>query len=319
VRQLAAAFVPAADEVYRLQNGTDAECRLFQQFAEKGHYGGRPGTTRQGTYAATPGGELLASVNSNNPERIAAMLRDALARWEKLAPGDRLPAGDPKDPAPAPRRAERHYPDGGLVLHVYSRDLPRADAAEGWRGKAWNQDYAWFTKEEAGRFLPEVPRVGQKHDVPAPLVRRIARAHLVDNVRGQTRPFDNKHVETARLTAAVEAVDGGVVSLRLEGETRAAAEGNWPVGGRRGGRDATPQKRGYEAKLLGKATYDATKERFLTFELVAVGTRWGATQFNVRRDDPGPAPMGVLFALAGDGPWERVAPAFFNEVYRWNW
>jgi hypothetical protein len=245
------------------------------------------------------------------------MLRAALVKWEKLARGDRLPADDPKDQAPDLRRAERHYPTGGLVLHVYSRDLPRADAAAGWRGKAWNQDYAWFTNEEARRFLPETVRVGQKHDIPAPLVRRIARAHLVDNVRGQTRPFDEQNIETSRLTAEVTAVAGGVVSLRLEGATRAAAEGNWPVGGRRGGRNATPQKHGYEAKLLGKATYDVAKERFLTFELVAVGTRWGATRFNVRRDDPGPAPMGVLFTLAGDSPWERVAPAFFNEVYRW--
>jgi hypothetical protein len=317
VRELAAKFVPAADEVYRLQNGTDTECRFFQKFAEKGHYGSRPGASRQGTYAVTPGGELLASVNSNNPERIATLLRDALAKWEKLAPGDRLPAGNPKGQAPDLRRAERHYPDGGLVLHVYSRDLPRADEAAGWRGKAWNQDYAWFQKQEARRFLPAEVRVGQKHDVPAPLVRRLARAHLVDNVRGQTRPFDEKHVETARLTAEVKAVDGDVVSLRLDGATRAAAEGTWPVGGLRGGRNATPQKRGYEAALLGKATYDVKAERFLTFELVAVGTRWGATQFNVRRDDPGPAPMGVLFTLAGDGPWERVAPAFFNEVYGW--
>ena len=40
-------FVPAADEVFRMQNlqtGTDPECRLFQKFAELGHYGGRPGT-----------------------------------------------------------------------------------------------------------------------------------------------------------------------------------------------------------------------------------------------------------------------------------
>lgn len=292
MRELAARFVPATDEVYRLQNGTDAECRLFQTFAEKGHYGGRPGTTRQGTYAATPGGDLLASVNSNNPDRIAAMLRDALAKWEKLAPGDRLPAGDPKDQAPSLRRAERYYPAGGLVLHVYSRDLPRADAAEGWRGKAWNQDYAWFRKEEAQQFLPAAARVGQAHDVPAPLVRRLARAHLVDNVRGQTRPFDEQHVETARLTAEVTAVDGGVVSLRLVGATRAAAEGNWSVGGRRGGRDAGPRKRGYEAKLLGKATYDAVGGRFLTFELVAVGTRWGGHAVQRAPGRPGAGPDG---------------------------
>jgi len=84
VLALTAQFVPAADEVFRLQGGTDPECRLFQKFAEQGHYGGRPGTTRQGTYAATPSGELLASINSNDPQRIADMLRRALDKWQTL-------------------------------------------------------------------------------------------------------------------------------------------------------------------------------------------------------------------------------------------
>jgi hypothetical protein len=70
--------------------------------------------------------------------------------------------------------------------------------------------------------------------------------------------------------------------------------------------------------LLGTATFDLKKERFLSFELVAVGTRWGATQFNVRSDDLGPAGMGFYFTLAGDSPAERVAPAHFFQVYRWN-
>src|SRR5262249_29943178 len=135
----------------------------------------------------------------------------------------------------------------------------------------------WFTKEEAKQFLPQPPHVGQKHDLPAPLVERIARCHLVDNVRGQTAAYDAKHIEKARLTVAVTAVDGSVVSLRLEGETRAAAEGSWSVRGLRNPQP-TPQKRGFETRLLGKATYDGTKERFVTFELVAVGTRWGGTQ-----------------------------------------
>jgi hypothetical protein len=318
VLELAAKFIPAADEVYRLQNGSDAECRLFQKFAEEGHYGGRPGRTRQGTYAATPNGVLLASVNSNDAKRIADMLRSALAKWEKLPRVERLLAEDPKGQGPALRRAERYYPEGGLVLHVYSRDLPREDVAAGWRGKAWNQDYAWFKKEEARQFLPQGFRMGQKSEVPVPLIRRIARAHLVDNVRGQTSPFDEKHLEKARLTAEVTAAEAGIISLRFEGETRAAAEGTWSVGGLRGGRNLTPQKRGLETRLLGKATYDVKRERFLTFELVAVGTRWGATQFNVRRDDLGPAPMGVLFTLASASPSERIAPAFFNEAYGWS-
>ena len=97
-------------------------------------------------------------------------------------------------------------------------------------------------------------------------------------------------------------MDGTVVSLRLEGETLTANEG--------------PRKHGLDMRLLGKATYDLVKGRFLTFEMVAVGSRWGGTQNNSRRGDLDPAPIGLLFTLAGDSPCERVAPAYnFHKVY----
>jgi hypothetical protein len=318
VLELVSKFVPAADEVHRLQSGSDAECRLFQKIAEQGHYAGRtrPSNTRQGTYAAAPSGVMLASINSNDPVRIADMLQRALAKWETMSRAERLLPEDPQSQTSTLQRAERFYPTDGLVLRVNSRDLPRETQTVDWRGKAWNQDFAWFKKEEAKQFLPPLQK-GEKQDVPAPIIRRIARCHLVDNVRGQVLSFDDSHVEKARLTTEVTAVEGDVVSLRLEGETRTSAEGTWSVNGYRDMNNPTPQKRGYEARLMGKATYDTKKERFLTFEMVAVGTRWGGTQYNGRGDDLNPAPMGVLFTLAGDSPAERVAPAFFGRAYGW--
>jgi hypothetical protein len=314
--KLAAEFIPAADEVYRLQGGSDPECILFQKFAELGHYGGRPGTTRQGTYATTPSGMFLGSINSNDPVRVAQMLQRALAKWQTVSREDRMSSSDPQKQLADIKRPERFYPKDGLVLYVTSRDMPRQKAAVQPPGKdfrkigglggaaeqAWNQDYAWFTKGEVRQFLPQQVRPGQKQDVPLAVINRIACAHLVDNVRGQTTPFEESQVKKARLTAEVMAVDGTVVSLRLEGETLTADEGT--------------RKHGLDMKLLGKATYDLLKGRFLTFEMVALGSRWGGTQNNSRRGDLDMEPIGLLFTLAGDSPCERVAPAYnFHKVY----
>jgi hypothetical protein len=85
--------------------------------------------------------------------------------------------------------------------------LPREAAAAGWRANAWNQDYAWFTKEEAKQFLPQPAHVGQKHDLPTPLIERIARCHLVDNVRGQTAAYEAKHIDKA-ATMRTRAITG---------------------------------------------------------------------------------------------------------------
>jgi len=297
--------------VYRLQNlqtGTDPECRLFQTFAEQGH-SRLPGATRQGVYAATPSGILLASLNSNDPERVAEMLRHALDKWQTLSRDERRMPDDPRKQTADIKRPERFYPKDGLVLHVTSRDMPRpADNSKPlkqyWWKTAWNQDYAWFTRGETRQFLPAVPQAGRRRDVPISIIHRIACAHLVDNVRGQTVPFEENQVTKARLAAEVTGVDANVVTLRLEGETRTVdGEGL--------------RKHGLEMRLLGKATYDLTDERFRTFEMVAVGSRWGGTQKNSRRGDVDEGPIAMLFALAGDGPCERVAPAFYqHRVYR---
>lgn len=305
MQALVAKFVPAADEVHHLQMGNDPECLHFQKFAEFGHYGGRArSSTRQGTYAATPSGVFLGSINSNDPDRIREMMQRALAKWEKLPKAERLLPTDPKTQIPAIRRAERFYPTDGLVLYVTARDLPRETApGVDWRARAWNQDYAWFTKAEARELLPAQPDVGRKQELPVPIVHRIACAHLVDNVRGQTTPFEEAHVKKARLTSEVTAVDGTRVSIRIDGQTLTEDEGT--------------RKHGFDTRLMGRATYDLAKERFVAFELLAIGTRWGATQFNFRRGDVAAEPMGVLFTLARDTPSERVAPAFhYHRVYR---
>src|SRR5262245_8985587 len=288
-----------------LQTGTDPECRLFQKFAELGHYR-QPNATRQGTYCVSPSGVLLGSINSNDPKRILDLLEKSLAKWETLSREERLLPADPRKQLPDIKRPERFYPEDGLVLSVTSRDMPReanhpkaeqpTAARADWRAQAWNQDFAWFTKAEARQFLPAEPKVAAKQDVPASVVNRIACAHLIDNVRGQTSPFNESQIKKARLSAVVTAVDGNTVSLRLEGETSTAVE--------------VPRKHSLDMRLLGTASFDVAKGQFVAFELVAVGVRAGSTQLNGRRGDKDPAPIGILFTLAGDGPCERIAPAF---------
>jgi hypothetical protein len=313
---LAERFVPCADEVWRLQNGKDFECELFRRFSERGHYRDH-GSTRQGVYVATPSGELLGSVNSRDVEVLARLLRDALARWEELTPAERSLEPAERDALQALWRWDDERPDDGLVLEVLVRDLPRPAAARAafdadqrrlprwarWTDEAWNRDWAWFRAEEARSWLPDgEPEVGAEYAVPAPLVERLVRLHLLDFVRGQTIPYRREDLERAELLARVEAVDGTQVRLALRGGTRCAVEdGEWP--------------RSFESDWQGTATWDRDAARFTAFELVAVGTRSGRTQFNGRQQDPGPSPVGVVLRLAADDA-PRVAPAFVGS-YGW--
>ena len=81
-------------------------------------------------------------------------------------------------------------------------------------------------------------------------------------------------------------------------------------------RQPSTQERGLEMKLLGSARFDRKQGRFVGFEVVAVGTRWGGTQYNGRGNDLAPAPFGVVLSLAGESRAERVAPEHFHG-YGW--
>ena len=97
MQALLKSFVASADEVNRLQSGKDPECRLAQKVFEQGHYAGRtqPTNTRQGIYATTPSGVMLASINANDPKAIAGMLQRALDKWSTLSEAERMQTGDP--------------------------------------------------------------------------------------------------------------------------------------------------------------------------------------------------------------------------------
>ena len=289
----------AADACDRMQKDycQDEDALLFRKFAKQRtiRQGNRGGA--QGHYAVAPSGELLAASSSANPKVLLEMMKQGLAKWATLPREKRLLPKSP-DPKAAEnwRRKEKLYPDDGLVLRVVARDQKR----ERWPDS--NLDYAWFRKDEARDLLPAKPKKDAKHDVPRELVQRLARFHLLDNVHALNYTFFPKEaIEKARLTSTVVQVEGDLVSLSFEGETRTSM--------------VSPKKIGYEPKLLGRATYNLKEQIFVSFELLAVGMRWGLGNCN-QRNNPAPALMGIVFTLAGDSQTERLPPAFLSR-YGW--
>lgn len=303
VQKLLRSFVPVADEVGRLQRGKDAECRLFQKFCEEGHYGGRtiPTPTRQGIYAITSSGVFLGSCNTRSAKRVITMLEEALKRFGAMSRGQRAIGENGEAALAAVRRFEDRFPKDGLALRVVSRDLPGAAKHRPY-DRAWNLDWAWFRKAEALAMLPGEERVGATKDIPKDLVMRLARFHLVDNVRGQTSSYRAGEVEEAELSCTLRRFKAGRWTLGLEGKTRASAGGKWP--------------RGLAVTLRGEAVWDTARQRFTKFELVAVGKRWGRTKYNARAAGDDREPIGFVLTLAEDAPSSRVAPA---HIWAYGW
>ena len=124
--RMARRFVPAADEVWRLQRGSDADCQFFQRTINGGELV-TDGASRQGIWICAPGGVLLASINSLRPEKVLATLERGWKAWESLPEEKRrVPAGAGLEPA---HRWEMSFPDGGLALERVARDLPEEGVA----------------------------------------------------------------------------------------------------------------------------------------------------------------------------------------------
>lgn len=302
--ELSKKFVPSTDEVWRLQRGTDPECIFFQKMAEQGHYGGNPGSSRQGIYVCAPSGEFLASINSNDPDRVLQMMKQGLAAWQSL-PNNKRQLTEKGTVTPK-HRWEDSYPEDGLVLNVISRDLPeKCDPSLPCETK-WNQDYVWFSKTESREWLGSKPQLGDVQDLPEPLVNRLARLHFVDNVKGQTNRFRSDGVEGSKISTKVVGIAKSIVTLEIAGDTRAIAPENW-----------WQSANGVVTKLQGFAKFDMQKEQFVEFEIVALGRRWGQTRFNGRRRDPQSGPLGFVLRLADqDAP--RIAPAWISH-YQADW
>ena len=307
---MARRFVPAADEVWRLQNDAGPDCRWFRRVVR-----GREDPSRgsmQGMYVLTAGGRLLGSLNSLNADAVLRMLERSLQAWAGLRPSERK-LDHATDLTPE-HRWEQSYPEGGLVLERHARDVGADPTAEPRRPV--NRDALWFTAEEARGWLPGELTVGAVAEVAPLVARRMARLCLVDNVRGQTLPFSPEEVE-ASLRTEITSVDDGVVQLRLSGSTRAQASGPW-TGGDNYWKPGREWPRSIETSVLGTARYDAVAGRFVTFEMVAIGRRTGRTGFNGRSREDDQEPRGIGFLLRLAAPDWRVAPTFIN-VYQASW
>lgn len=310
IRLLGESFIPVADNCGYTQTQQDAKGEFFRQVAEQGHYGGRtkPTATRQGLYACTVEGELLASINTRDADQVLGTLREGLDRWRQR-PAASAPPHIPATYQPDPR-LNWSYPEGGLVLKVTVRDLPRESGEPDPRH---NIDFAWFTGDEARSLVPADPLSGRSYLAPAFFTKRIARCHLIDTVRGQSPRWREENVQNADLTLLVEEVTPGRVHLRLEGEMKNEAAPTFDVNPFSG--QVVDKPRGVALKLLGYLRFDRQQETFEAFDAVAAGPRWGATTYNARFDDPGPAPIGFALEIASGDPTERVPPAAIGSGY----
>lgn len=309
IRMATEEFIPVAEDVSALQQSNDEKGRFFRQVAVQGHMKGRskPGVSHQGIYAFAADGTSMASGNPLQADKTLAMLQESLHQWalyQKDAGADSGAGLRPKD-APV-----NGYPEDGVVLRMSARDLPRprnapvVPGAERYANQ-WNFDHVWLQPADVHALVPESLHVGAERRVDRDLVARIARFHLRDIVRGEPWIWKPDSVKTADLTVRVAARRDNLVDLEFSGslllqEHVAFRDAHKPID--------WEFDNELDGVIMGGAVWDAASGTFAGFDMLVAGQRSGAHKYNARTQDPGPAPIGFAFELAGNESWERTPP-----------
>ena len=255
----------------------------------------------QGLYVITPSGKLLAGGNTvSEPAAVAREMDKGLERYLKMPREERLL---PKAPDPARDRAsaapsDPQPPANGLILRMVTRGLPTdgMKTSDIRHHSFVKLDRVWYTQKEALSFVPPELKVGAKAPVRTAAVQRLALLYL--GVYAQTMFYwQMEEVKEASLTAEITAVKDDAVEIRYSGRARM---------------EATGSKRGYDADLLGKATWRPRSQTFSAFELLSIGIHTLGSWEKTDDGNPRSGPMGVLFTLNGKNANDQVVPALYR-------
>ena len=194
-----------------------------------------------------------------------------------------------------------------MILRETMRDLPDARTPRA-RHDRHNFDHVWLTADQKKTFMPTELKVGHSWWIPDSITRRLAAFHMVDQVKGESWPFDDEHVKKAKLFAKVIAVRGDRAKIQLKGEIRnvkPATGGRNPFNGRTVDQDIV-----VNVAIGGWLIFNRSKNEFEYFKLLAAGNRSGSDVYNFRWNDLGPSPIGFAFEMIEDKPSNRIRPKF---------
>jgi hypothetical protein len=237
-------------------------------------------STHQGFYCMTADGDFLSGTFARaSNEKARKTIAAGWKQFETLAENRNW---SPK-PIPTNRfeltQGEAVQP-GGIKLKIASRDLPRGNDERPGKSQserdAYNVNWIDFSTAEASHFVSttESPTA-----VPRAILEKLAMNTIKDNVRGQTG-WKKGSFQDGQLHVRMLSTTETTRTMQVEGFAILNQPGH-----------------SIAAQIYGQIEFDTRQGEFTRFDLAVAGQRQGGTPANFRRNDPGPAPIGIAYKL----------------------
>lgn len=253
----------------------------------------------QGIYVCGADGTPYGFTNDHDPVDLLRFLDSSLAEYRSHPPRPVQVTAAEKQASFAITPAKSTQ-----VLQVYSR-IPNVPAGCSFLNESLGRDFCWIYAEEVALLAKRIESRSSTIALPEALARRIARFHLLDNVRGTPDLWNTNDIRSLAVSAKVteRTASTGIVHFT----------GNFHLQNGSG-------KRGYTGTLAGYFHMDLPQKRLQRFRAFADGKAWGAGTYT---PNPPPGKFRLVVALLDTtDPIARIVPpeevATFNRDTRYH-
>lgn len=246
----------------------------------------------QGLYVMGPDGQMYGWINDKEPSEVNRFLDRALAAYKRSPPHRvDVPSSLIQDRYTTPPAASTS------VVRVFSRIRPLPPGADR-INESVGRDHLWIYGEDIREILAAARSAGNaSFRLPSSLVGRMARYHLIDNVRGEPDMWENSDVRKADFTARQVGSQGNIAKFAMAGTFQQCTSSN---------------KRGLQGSIQGEFEIDEKTMKIAHFRAFAWGQAWGESTYC-----PG-APKSyfpMVFALVDSD--DRLAHAVPPQALAW--
>lgn len=283
-------FIPFAGNTNELQVSKidSPEKQWFLKSAIQLHPGAAKGVTAQGFYVFGPDGQAHAfSMHSRQKAEFLKLLDSGLANYRSR------PIGKVDLPAQLPKQWSLAKPSGTFVVRSISRVTPFPEGAPE-KNRSIGRDHLWILPEDTKALLAKLET---SFAMPDAMARRLARFHLVDNVRGEPTRWRYNDIKVLELTMTRQNQEeihfGGLFKM-------ANKEGH------------SGSEKGIAGEIEGIIRLNA-RGKLISYEAFASGLAWG-DHANTNGAPTGKYPIKIAFRSVDDDIARSVPP---QQSYFW--